>query len=149
MGFNAVNKVLACSKAPPAARLILLILAQHANDQTLLSWPTLATISLEAGLSSRAVSYSISELIRLGELVVEQKGGGHRTDPTTGKRIGQSTHYRINLEAHFIETSFNEAHFNEKSDSLHEASFNQSSKDHKKNKISPLPLPPLRFPRMW
>jgi len=100
MGFSAVRDVLAYSKAKPAARLILLILAHHVQDDSGLAWPALTTIAREAGLTVRPVWESINYLIEIGELVIDRPGGGRtRVNITTGKQGGRSNCYRLNVAA--------------------------------------------------
>lgn len=74
MSYQAVNAVLKFSKSKNGARLVILVIAAHANAQGKDAWPNEQTICAEAQLGERAVRYAIRELEKLGELVVN---GGH------------------------------------------------------------------------
>jgi DNA-binding transcriptional MocR family regulator len=83
MSIQAVSWVLEESRSRGFARLVLLSLANYANDDDE-CWPSMRTIAKNAGISLGSVSKQIQELVDLGELEVVSKGS-HRT----------STRYRI------------------------------------------------------
>jgi DNA-binding MarR family transcriptional regulator len=56
-------------------RLVLLCLADHANDQGT-SWPCIATIAKECRLGRRGVQKILRKLVAAGAITVEQLGGG-------------------------------------------------------------------------
>lgn len=85
MSFEAVRHVLENSKTKGAQRLILVVIAEHA-DKNGLAWPSIQTIARLANCSARFVKETIAKL-KSGELVIE-RGGGR----------GRSNRYRIPLE---------------------------------------------------
>lgn len=70
---KAVRTALARTRAPVEARLVLAILAAHAN-KNLLAWPGADTIALLAGVCERTVRRHIRTLKDLGELRVIRRG---------------------------------------------------------------------------
>ena len=85
MSIEAVRHVLENSKTKGAQRLILLVIAEHA-DRSGIAWPSVETIARLANCSGRFVKRTIAKL-DAGELVLE-RGGGR----------GRSNRYRIPLE---------------------------------------------------
>ena len=85
MSIEAVRHVLEQSKTKGAQRLILLVIAEHA-DRSGIAWPSVETIAHLANCSERFVKRTIAKL-DAGELVLE-RGGGR----------GRSNRYRIPLE---------------------------------------------------
>jgi MarR-like DNA-binding transcriptional regulator SgrR of sgrS sRNA len=85
VSIEAVRWVLERSKTKGAQRLILLVIAEHA-DSTGIAWPSVETIARLANCSERFVKRTIKKLDS-GELVLE-RGGGR----------GRSNRYRIPLE---------------------------------------------------
>ena len=71
--------VLRNSRATLGSRLVLLSLADYADENGGSIWPSVATISRDTLLSERQVQYALRTLEQLGEIAVEQKGGGRRT----------------------------------------------------------------------
>ena len=85
MSIEAVRHVLENSKTKGAQRLILVVIAEHA-DKNGLAWPSVQTIARLANCSERFVHTTIAKL-KSGELIIE-RGGGR----------GRSNRYRIPLE---------------------------------------------------
>jgi len=85
VSIEAVRHVLEQSKTKGAQRLILLVIAEHA-DRNGHAWPSVETIARLANCSQRFVKRTIAKL-DAGELVLE-RGGGR----------GRSNRYRIPLE---------------------------------------------------
>lgn len=85
MSFEAVRWILENSKTKGAQRLILVVIAEHA-DKNGLAWPSIETIARLANCSERFVKETIAKL-ESGELIIE-RGGGR----------GRSNRYRIPLE---------------------------------------------------
>jgi len=85
MSIEAVRWVLERSKTKGAQRLILVVIAEHA-DKNGLAWPSIETIARLANCSERFVKETIAKL-KSGELIIE-RGGGR----------GRSNRYRIPLE---------------------------------------------------
>jgi hypothetical protein len=85
MSFEAVRWILENSKTKGAQRLILVVIAEHA-DKNDLAWPSIETIARLANCSERFVKETIAKL-ESGELIIE-RGGGR----------GRSNRYRIPIE---------------------------------------------------
>jgi hypothetical protein len=62
------------SKARNAARLVLLTLADSADDHGL-AWPSVGTLKADTLLSERAVQNALTALVAAGELVIELNAG--------------------------------------------------------------------------
>lgn len=76
MSIKVTNWVWARSESRNGARLVMLALADRADD-TGFAWPSIDDLCERSKLSPRAVQKGISTLIELGELEVEG-GGGRR-----------------------------------------------------------------------
>ncbi len=75
MSWQAVTWVLEHSEATLGSRLVLISIASHANREGRQSWPSVATVSLEAGLTRREVQYCLRTLESSGELLCKRGGG--------------------------------------------------------------------------
>jgi len=78
--------VLRNSKATLGSRLVLLVLADYADEEGGSCWPSVKTIARETLLSERQVQYNLRHLQEIGEITVEEKGGGRK-----------STRYRVSM----------------------------------------------------
>jgi hypothetical protein len=78
MSVHVIAWVLHHSKARLGDRLVLLVLADKANDDGTGAWPSVRTIAREARMSVRAVQYSLRRLERAGA-IVETGTSGHGT----------------------------------------------------------------------
>ncbi|MGW7087593.1 helix-turn-helix domain-containing protein [Streptomyces sp. NPDC054871] len=76
MSIKVTNWVWARSESRNGARLVMLALADRADD-TGLAWPSIDDLCERAKLSPRAVQKGIAKLVEIGELEVEE-GGGRR-----------------------------------------------------------------------
>lgn len=65
MSFSAIKWAL---KQPvsPIEKLVLVFVADHANEKTLQCFPSVGTIAAESGLSARSVIRSLNKLVELG-----------------------------------------------------------------------------------
>jgi len=63
------------SRARPTQRLVLLAIADHANDRGVEAYPSMVTLMAKTGLSERGIRKATTELVALGELAVAYKGG--------------------------------------------------------------------------
>lgn len=70
----------------PTLRLLLLALADHANDDGV-CWPSYATLEARVGLSGR----------QLRRLLADAEDGGHLTRRRGGRGPGDVTHYQLSL----------------------------------------------------
>jgi hypothetical protein len=57
-------------------RLVLLALADHADDETWCCWPSVGRIAKKANLCERAVQDSLKRLMELGEVCIHERKGG-------------------------------------------------------------------------
>ena len=85
MSIEAVRWVLEKSRTKGAERMIMVVIAEHADTQGL-AWPSIETIARLANCSPRYVKNTIRRLSQ-DELVIE-KGGGR----------GRSNRYRIPIK---------------------------------------------------
>jgi hypothetical protein len=81
---HVTSWVLRNSKATLGSRLVLLVLADYADEDGGSCWPSVKTIAKETLLSERQVQYALRNLEQIGEIAIEEMGGGRR-----------STRYRI------------------------------------------------------
>lgn len=86
MSIAAINAVLAHSKAKGSDRLVLLILATHANDETFECYPGHVLLGQEAAMSERNLIYCLKRLEDLGEIGINR-----------GLGRGNLTVYQIHL----------------------------------------------------
>ena len=93
MSITVYRNVWGGSRARGSARLVLLAIADHADDGGQ-AWPSVARLARMTGLSRRQVQRRVRQLVKAGELVIEQLGGG-----------GRSTRYRIAVQPASPETS--------------------------------------------
>lgn len=104
MGIAASKLVWAKSKSKGATRLVVLCLAEHANDNGV-CWPSISTIARETKVSDRQVTRAIQELVNLKEVAIIEKGDGR----------GKSTIYTITLKDDMV-SSFEPQEAQEKGD---------------------------------
>ncbi|WP_091311675.1 helix-turn-helix domain-containing protein [Micromonospora chersina] len=72
-GAAAVKLALLDSKGlRPTERLVLVVIASHANVETGDSFPSVSTIAEHVGVSTRTVQRTLAKLVQLGRLVVRQ-----------------------------------------------------------------------------
>lgn len=80
MSFGAVQYVHAHSPARGTEKLILSILAEHANDKGE-CWPSVGLLAAKANCSDRHVRNALNALVERGELERDINGGrGTRSD---------------------------------------------------------------------
>lgn len=63
----------------PAMKLVLLCLADHANEKQALAWPSVETVAGRTGLDERTVRAALRKLVRLGLIEVADPSSRHRT----------------------------------------------------------------------
>ena len=85
------------SRATGTDRLVLLAIADSANDYGQESWPSLSTIARKAGIDRRTVSRSLARLEELGELRRARSGrlgaGGVSNSYTVVMEVGAGRHH--------------------------------------------------------
>lgn len=74
MSVEAITVVLNHSKAKGSQKLVLLGIANHHSDEG--AWPAVATLARYSNLSERRVQQMIRELADMGELGIDEQGGG-------------------------------------------------------------------------
>jgi hypothetical protein len=68
MAIEVMAQVFKLSKASPAAKLVLLAIADHQGERG--AWPSERTLARACNMSERSVRRKIAELVELGELEV-------------------------------------------------------------------------------
>lgn len=61
---------------PTIEKMVLLVIADHANDEGTEAWPSQATIASKASISIRTVQRSVNSLVAAGYLKMEKHAGG-------------------------------------------------------------------------
>ncbi len=79
MSFKVTNWAWARSESRNGARLVMLALADRADDNGC-AWPSIDDLVERTKLSPRAVQKAIANLVEIGELQVENGGGRHRSN---------------------------------------------------------------------
>ena len=74
MSWQHVESVLEQSRARNAARMVLTVLATHANDQGV-CWPGVETVMRKAGVCRTAIHDAFQKLTALGELQIDVGAG--------------------------------------------------------------------------
>lgn len=77
MAINVMTWVWTHSHSRNGARLVMLAIADSADDTGRNAWPSVRTLMTKANLSERAVQSAIKDLITLGELRVQWNKGPH------------------------------------------------------------------------
>lgn len=77
MSVQAMAWVWAHSRSEPTDRLVLLAIADCANDAGAEAYPSLATLTTKTGLHERSIQRSLNRLVGIGELTVQPRGGPH------------------------------------------------------------------------
>jgi hypothetical protein len=83
MSLYALTQVFHSSNADGSARLVLLAIADCADDDGI-AFPSLPTLAVKAHVSRDTARRKIEELVKLGELEILEKGDGRK-----------STRYRV------------------------------------------------------
>lgn len=98
MSIECFRWVIEHSPSKGADRLVLLMIAYHANESGGESWPSIETIKAETNLSRRAVCYSIDALVVCGQLEMTVGGGrGHSNSYRVA--MGKGANHDINSAA--------------------------------------------------
>lgn len=91
MGIKASEWVYHHVSAPPDYKMVLVAMADHADDNGL-CYPSMSTIGKKAGVHPRTAKRKIKRLIEMGVMSVNRRSGGYNN--TTNQ-------YRLHLEAGF------------------------------------------------
>lgn len=77
MSVRVISWVWEHSNTEPTERLVLLAIADCANDAGAEAYPSLATLAKKTGLSIRSVQRALRRLVECGELIVNANAGPH------------------------------------------------------------------------
>ena len=83
MSFQAIRAVLDRSEAKGSARLLLLILAEHLNQNTRRCDPSVATLAREGKTSRRTIPRLLAQLKAAGEIEINAGGGRNHCNSYT------------------------------------------------------------------
>jgi len=75
MSVRVMSWVWEQSKAEPTDRLVLLAIADCANDAGAEAYPSMATLVKKTGLHERSVQRSVKHLVDIGELSIQPHAG--------------------------------------------------------------------------
>ena len=64
---------------PTTEKMVLLVIADHGNDEGVEAWPSQATIATKASISIRTVQRCVNNLVKAGYLKMEKHAGGSIT----------------------------------------------------------------------
>ena len=67
------------TKLPTTEKMVLLVIADHGNDEGVEAWPSQATIATKASVSIRTVQRCVNNLVKAGYLKMEKRAGGSIT----------------------------------------------------------------------
>jgi hypothetical protein len=87
MGYKAVQRVMQHSRSKGSARLVLMVIATHADDKSLQCFPGRDLLCRESAMEERNLTYAIKKLESLGELRVNRGNGN-----------GNQSHYQLTFE---------------------------------------------------
>ena len=88
MSLETINNVLSLSKTTRSQRLMLMILAHHA-DRHGVCWPSIPTLADEMNVAPRNASAILGKLRKNGEVIIVP-GGGRKRSNTYLITLGQS-----------------------------------------------------------
>lgn len=86
MSIRTSDDVWKFSQAKGSDLLVLLAIADNADEETREAYPSLAHIAKKTRLSARAVNYCLARLMELGELQIQYNAGPHRCNLFTLKQ---------------------------------------------------------------
>lgn len=76
MSFTISAEVWAHSQAKGSSKYVLLALADYADDDDRICWPSIASIGAKTGLGKNTVRRALRDIEKLGEIEVVSPGGG-------------------------------------------------------------------------
>lgn len=79
MSVKVMSWVFDHSESTGNERLVLLAIADHANDETWSCWPSVARLAVKAKVSERTVQRAIRSLVELGEIGIGEGTGPRGT----------------------------------------------------------------------
>lgn len=83
MSYQAVEAVFGAPREIKGRdRLVLTVLASHADKNGGRAWPSVATIAVKANVSQRTVQYALRRLEKAGVIMVTARANGGRGKPT-------------------------------------------------------------------
>lgn len=84
MSVEAMSFVLNQCRAKGTEKLVMIGIANHADNRGRNAWPSISTLAAYANVSERSVQLAIVKLVAAGELLVQDQRGGD--DETRGDR---------------------------------------------------------------
>jgi DNA-binding MarR family transcriptional regulator len=85
--FGTVHAIRASARLTSTERLVLLVLASHANNRTGEAWPSMPTLAAECGLTTRTIERVIAALVAAGWVArIEWRIREGRTDLARARR---------------------------------------------------------------
>ena len=141
MSFDAIQRVWDDSKARGLARLVLLSLATHEN-QNGISWPSIDRLAEKTQVSRRQVIRIINELEEIQEIAILRSKGGHTSNfycVLAGLSDSDQKVARVSL-AGFVQSENDDHQYSDKVSPLeHNSSDKVSPLEHNSSdKVSPL-----------
>ena len=80
MSIKAMTTVWEKSEQSGSSLLMLLAIADYAQDDGSGAWPSLATLARKTRMKRRNAIYTIKKLEKAGELFVIRRGGKHKSN---------------------------------------------------------------------
>lgn len=81
MSVKVMSWVWEHSQATGRDLLVLLAIADRADDEGGGAWPSQSTIAAKTRISVRSVQRALDDLVEMGELAIEQRAGGGKHTP--------------------------------------------------------------------
>jgi hypothetical protein len=75
VSYEVVDLVLKHSRSRGATRMVLVVIGTYSNSDATGAFPSIDTIARKAGISERAVQYSLRDAVKLRELKIHREAG--------------------------------------------------------------------------
>lgn len=94
-----MQRVWSFSRAQKVHRLVLLALADNADEEQFYAWPSVATLASKANVSERTVQRALRDLEATGEIRLVREGGRRQEEQPDGsvKTIYRAALYQVTL----------------------------------------------------
>jgi DNA-binding transcriptional ArsR family regulator len=107
VSYKIVDAIIGEEDFLPTEKLVTLVLARHADDETRIAWPSARTICRESGLKRRTVQRTLRSLEKLGiilDVTTDNRKGKPAADGRMAKVGGRnhSTRYEIAPEEEIL-----------------------------------------------
>ena len=74
MSFRNIQGILDADVGDPVAKLVLLVINHHANQETMIAFPSIKTIAIKCNLSERTVIRKLEYLVDKNYLIRKRQG---------------------------------------------------------------------------